>query len=479
MTQEKIIQEYTDYLDKQEYTSKTKRSYRSNLRAYLEKNGITSKQELITQLQNSYKTSQTSRLYKWLHIQPKAKKTAIYLDPLLVQFQQERKIADSTMQGYQSSILRYTEVCGFHSCKEMIQEAVEDEKKHIPTKETRLATHLKDYLRHLNENIKSNNTIHTYFTKLETFYRHYGITVPQRQAMTMRKDYHVSYYDLPDKQMIQTAINQSDKMIASMIYFMSSSGTAKNETLSVTVGKFIEGLRDYTDKTDPKEVVYELKERRDLVPVIALVRKKTDIPYFTCCSPEATYHILQYMMSEQKYNREEKLWNINGSYVMKKFQQLNDHNGWGFVGPYRRFRTHTLRKFHASNLGCSFDVINTLEGRTNGTIHETYVKQKPDQLKKVYMEHMHNVMINTKDYIGPHLGGEREEEKIKNSLVELVPDLVPTLELVSQVQQQQVQQVVQPQGLQQAPFDYNILKDIARLETRMDAIEKRLEKLGG
>ena len=74
------------------------------------------------------------------------------------------------------------------------------------------------------------------------------------------------------------------------------------------------------------------------------------------------------------------------------------------------------------------------------------------------MEHMCNVMIHPEQFIGPHCGGEREEEKIKNSIKELVPDLVPAVE---QVQQQT--QMVQPSMVQQAPFDYNILKGIARL----------------
>ena len=476
---EPIIKEYREYLKTKNYTEPPIKNYQSDLRIYLHKNNITTKQELITKLQNSHPNEKTTKFYKWLNIDKEPIKKKGYSpssDETVQNFFKERNLKEGTYSGYLSALLLYIPLCGFKNAKEMIQEALEDEKNRVPIKEARITQHLREWKRYLVDapNVKTDQTLHTYFTKVETFYRHYNVTVPARPPMKMRNDYHVSYYDLPNKEMIEKAITQSDMEYGSLIYFMSSSGTAKAETLNMTIDDFLNGLREYTEHTQAQQIIEELKDRRDLVPIIKMQRLKTNVPYYTCCSPEATYHILQYLSDYKYYDRNRKVWDMKGSKLMKYFQQINDRNEWGFVGPYRRFRTHTLRKFHASNIGCSFDIINTLEGRTNGTIHETYVKQKPDQLKKVYMEHMCNVMIHPEQFIGPHCGGEREEEKIKNSIKELVPDLVPTLE---QVQQQA--QVVQPSMVQQAPFDYNILKDIARLETRMDAIEQRLEKLGG
>ena len=488
----KLLQEYNEWLDTTNYAETTKYSYFKGLENYIKHYEITNKTELTQKIVNSKKSAYNiSGVKKWLnlpsvkHTQRKTtnkqtiqKKTGYSPrnDPLVQQLFKERNIKPTTCEPYISALLKYIPLIGFKNLKEMINEALEDERKRVPIKEARISQHLRQWRSALidDKTVKSNGTVHAYYSKIETVYRHFNVTVPQRPPMKLEKQYHVSYYDLPDKEMIETAINQTTLEMKSLILFMSSSGTAKAETLGITVGKFIDGLREYTKSDKPQYVIEELKGRKDVVPTIALVRKKTNVPYYTCCSPEATYYILQYMEQWKKFDRECPLWDMNGSYVMKHFQIINDNNNWGKIGPYRRFRTHTLRKFHASNLGCSFDVINTLEGRTNGTIHETYVKQKPDQLKKVYMEHMCNVMIHPEQFIGPHCGGEREEEKIKNSIKELVPDLVPTLEHV-----QQQTRVVQPSMVQQAPFDYNILKDIARLETRMDAIEQRLEKLGG
>ena len=471
-----LLSEYKQYLQTISVKQCTKNVYARSFYKYLNQHGIHKKEELIQQLQQEQKPpTGLSHVYEWLNTStPTKKEYSPYSDETVQNFLKERNLKKGSYMGYYSALLMYVPLCGFKNTKEMIQEALEDEKNRVPIKEARITQHLREWKRYLVDapNVKTDQTLHTYFTKVETFYRHYNVTVPARPPMKMRNDYHVSYYDLPNKEMIEKAITQSNMEYGSLIYFMSSSGTAKAETLNMTIDDFLNGLREYTEHTQAQQIIEELKDRRDLVPIIKMLRIKTNVPYYTCCSPEATYHVLQYLSTYKYYNRNRKVWDMKGSKLMKYFQQINDRNEWGFVGPYRRFRAHTLRKFHASNLGCSFDIINTLEGRTNGTIHETYVKQKPDQLKKVYMEYMCNVMIHPEQFIGPHCGGEREEEKIKNSIKELVPDLVPTLEHV-----QQQAQLVQPSMVQQAPFDYNILKDIARLETRMDAIEQRLEKM--
>ena len=101
---------------------------------------------------------------------------------------------------------------------------------------------------------------------------------------------------------------------------------------------------------------------------------------------------------------------------MKEFQQLNDKMGWGYVGPYRRFRTHTLRKFHASNLGCSAEIVDMLEGRRPNKVHATYIKQNPKRTKTIYMEHMHNVMIHPEKFIGPNCGAETLNSKIQEQI---------------------------------------------------------------
>ncbi|MBR3213344.1 MAG: hypothetical protein IKF79_02400 [Methanosphaera sp.] len=67
--------------------------------------------------------------------------------------------------------------------------------------------------------------------------------------------------------------------------------------------------------------------------------------------------------------------------------------GWGFKGKFRFFRAHTLRKFHASNIGLSEEHVDMLQGRSKDAVHDTYIKSNPKHLKQIYMNAMENVTI--------------------------------------------------------------------------------------
>lgn len=403
-------------------------------------------------------------------------------DPYFQKFVKERNLQKSTRQGYLSGLKHFLN-CTQLSIQQLIEEVYEDEQKGIPTKQSRLKKYLDQYLVYLNENIPTSNTRHTYFTKLETFLRHFDVTVPNRPPMKIKQEYHIDYFDLPDKGMIEIAIGQSDDRIGALIYFMTSSGSAAAETLSVTIGMFLEGLRDYTKEEDPESAFKELRGRLDLVPLLSMTRRKTGVPYYTCCSSEATYHIIEYLCSHNYYDKEERLWPFQMSYILKIFQEINDNNKWGRKGPYRRFRSHMLRKFHASNIGCSFELINTLEGRTNGTIHEIYVKQKPAEIKQTYMEYMHNVMIHPERFEGPHCVGETINEMVQEQIKisqeqtneKQIRQLQETVQTLAEQQgQQRPVQVIQPTQQPDMNMYQGIITD---LQKQIAVLEYRIEQL--
>ncbi len=70
---------------------------------------------------------------------------------------------------------------------------------------------------------------------------------------------------------------------------------------------------------------------------------------------------------------------------------------WGFKGRYRFFKSHSLRKFHASNIGLSAEYIDALQGRSKNQVHEAYIKTNPKKLKEIYMSRMKNLLINNNE----------------------------------------------------------------------------------
>ena len=100
------------------------------------------------------------------------------------------------------------------------------------------------------------------------------------------------------------------------------------------------------------------------------------------------------MKTRPDLKMEDKLFDFTASTLLARFQEINDSMGWGFKGKYRFFRSHTLRKFHASNIGLSAEYIDELQGRSKNEIHETYIKTNPEKLRSIYKSAMKNVMIH-------------------------------------------------------------------------------------
>ena len=141
------------------------------------------------------------------------------------------------------------------------------------------------------------------------------------------------------------------------------------------------------------EVLDKLNGRTNVVPTFYLRRIKTDKYYYTFCSSEATEYIVRYLKTRQNLKHQDKLFDFTSSTLLVRFQEINDHYNWGFKGKYRFFRSHALRKFHASNIGLSKEYIDVLQGRSKNEVHAAYIKTNPLKLKEIYLSVMDNVMI--------------------------------------------------------------------------------------
>lgn len=333
----------------------------------------------------------------------------------------ERNCSSSTRKGYESSYMMFCKFIGPKGCTsldELVKEYLTEEDEGIPIRDRKIKKNLLEYREFLvNDSENTTRTIKTYFSKIKTILRHLNVQIPELPTMKMERGYISGYGDLPTHAMIRTACDQVDIELTSIILYMSSSGNAKAETLSITVGMFLRGCEEYLE-TPPsddniKDILDELKDRHDIIPTIYLKRIKTDKWFYTCCSPEATYSIFQYLLTRRDtLSMDSPLWDISSSLLLTRFQELNDNNKWGWVGSYRRFRSHALRKFHASNLGLSRDIIDQLQGRSKDEIQEAYFKQDPKQLKKMYTKYMKNILI----YDNFGWGGTPEDiERIKEN----------------------------------------------------------------
>lgn len=180
------------------------------------------------------------------------------------------------------------------------------------------------------------------------------------------------------------------------------------------------------------EIINLIKDNDAIIPTFHVRRKKTNKYYTTYCSPEAVKAINMHILTRtDKVTNDSKLFKMGFNYFTLNFQKINDTLGLGKVGYYNRFRSHMLRKFHATSLyndGMSLDNVNDLQGKAKNKTDQAYFMINPDDLKYEYIKHLSAVTIN-EDVKKLHIKSpefieiENEKLELESELARVKPDL--------------------------------------------------------
>ena len=366
---------------------------------------------------------------------------------ILDDFQKRRNLKTSSMRQYKAALNRYKEYNKL-SLSELLNEAEIEEDDRIPQRRRTLTTRLLGFRNYITKHYKK-NSVKSMMTKIITLYVTFGLEVPKlpRQSEKNMNDCPpISFKDLPDKDIIKASLQVSTPLMTAIILFMSSSGSARKEMLSLSIQDFIDSTRLYHNSNDIYEVLDILKERDDVVPTFKVHRQKTDKWYYTFCSPEATTAIVNYLLSIKKpLTNNDRLFQYHEVTVCYKFQEINDELGLGRKGTFNRFRSHMLRKFHASNLknhGMSKEDINEMQGKGQNLVDEAYFFDDPNVLRQKYIEHMeavtinmdiNNVDIKSVEYL--ELEEENKKLKSRDDRLKVLAEKVERLERLERLEQ--------------------------------------------
>lgn len=349
-------------------------------------------------------------------------------EEILQEIHHAKSHSKSSKKIYKNAVKQY---CKYNklSLSELIKEADEEEEEGIRWKNRKLKKRLINFRQELIKNYKK-NTIQSYFNAIRSIYHYFEIEIHDLPALN-KKSINVSepinYVDLPTKEIIKKALKIADNRMNAIILFMSSSGCAKRETLNLTIQDFIDATKDYHNSNNINEVIEILKEREDVIPMFRLKRQKTNKYYYTFCSPEAVTSLISYMLTlEQDLQPTDKLFPIHEDYVTMLFVRINNILKLGKKGTYNRFRSHMLRKFHASqlyNAGLTLDEIDALQGRGKDPTHSSYFLEDPEKLRQKYVEHLDCLTINldvnsleikSPEYIELEQKYNEKEEQVNN-----------------------------------------------------------------
>ena len=319
---------------------------------------------------------------------------------ILDEFIKVRNLNNRTVYGYKNAIKLYTNFNNM-SLSELLKEAENDEENGVRWKNRKIKQRLLNFRVFLQRHYLI-STVKVHFQRILTIYRHFEIEIhnlPPINLKNTNKLKPIMFEDLPTKEIIKDAVNITNPIMKAIILFISSSGCARQETLNITIQDFIDATSEYHNSDDIYEIITILIKRNDVIPTFKLKRQKTNKFYFTFCSPEAVSFILDYLIiSKRKLRNEDKLFKTNLDYLNSYFNEINETLNLGKIRKYNRFRSHMLRKFHASSLlndGMSKDDVNSIQGKSKNRTDEAYFYDDPDKLKRKYITHMNAVIINS------------------------------------------------------------------------------------
>ena len=299
----------------------------------------------------------------------------------------------NTQRKYKYAVQKYCKFQKKHLW-ELIEEAEREEEQGIRWKNRRLKNRLIRYRQYLYDNY-AKNTVDANFIPILVIYDYFEIEIhklPKISSRSITKPTPIRYKDLPDKEVIRAALEIASPLMKAIILFISSSGSARRETLNLTIQDYMKATQEYHQTNNINEMIETLNKQKDVVPTFDILRAKTNKYYTTYCSPEAVTAINHYLLSRvDPLTPESKLFKIAETTFVTKFEEINDKLELGFVGSFRRFRSHMLRKFHATTLyndGMALDKINDMQGKSKNSTDSVYFMTNPEDLKLEYIEHL-------------------------------------------------------------------------------------------
>jgi integrase len=342
---------------------------------------------------------------------------------VLEKFVFDRNLKDSTKLEYKACIDKFTSLFNM-GMKNLLDEAEAEEEAGIRWKKRKLKNRLIEYRSFLAKNYHSSSVLGE-MTRIQTVYRHFDIEIhdlPKLSVKNLKTSKPIVFMDLPSKKIIRDALKITTPIMKAIILFQVSSGCARSETLSLSIADFIEATSEYHNGGSVENIICTLKDRVDVVPTFRLKRIKTGKYYYTFCTPEAVNEIINYLIgSNRDLNPEDKLFDLSGVWMGTQFSNINDKLKLGKCGTFNRFRSHMLRKFHASQLynaenSLSLDEIDSLQGRSKSTVRTSYFMENPINLKEKYIAAMDVLMINSEveTYTVKSEAYEQLEKEVEN-----------------------------------------------------------------
>ena len=325
-------------------------------------------------------------------------------------FQNKIEVKPATEKNYRYHFQNYEKATGY-TIEKLLEEGEHEEDQKIRPRKRKITKRMQRFKEYLEEKGFSPSHIQIALTVVRTFYRDMDITMPYSRRQRTLQENPGSTEDLPGREDIQLALDNTTIKYRAIILIMASSGMGRGEVLSLTVQDFLDSIETYL-REPPKlpldigEITLRVTGRRGGIARWKVTRRKTGFPYFTFSSPESIMAILKYLERYPPLSLDEPIF--KGQYPKPMsmnslnvyFNELNKKCKFGKNGRQAYFRSHNLRKFFTNMMSRAgiqqLNIDFMLGHRVKNKVTEAYFKPDPKTLEEQYMRALPYVTIKEK-----------------------------------------------------------------------------------
>ena len=172
----------------------------------------------------------------------------------------------STIKSYRSVFNNY---CDFHAMilSDLLAEAITEQESHVPENQLSIYNRIASFRNYLSENYIG-STVPNSVSKIKTFYRYnrvYLPFIPSLNSKTLTKNDIISFRDLPTKEEIRQALDESGDNLSLWILVILSSGMTRSEAKSITNEMFFTWTYEHHRKDSFKEAMKCLSHKDNIV----------------------------------------------------------------------------------------------------------------------------------------------------------------------------------------------------------------------
>ncbi len=318
-------------------------------------------------------------------------------------------LSKNTCQSYYQAIKKYEEF-NKATIDELVCEALEEQTKQIPQHMLKIIDRIEGFQDYLIREGLVYGTINLHLARIKTIYKRNRVFIPYLEPMNpkqiKRREY-IEYKDILTKEEIKIALPYMRLPSQARALVIAQGGLSNEECEHLSLQQFITETEKYHQCDNIIDALKWLAdENHPIIWETRLIRWKTKKPYYAIIGAEAVNKIAEaklYEMGLPSYDGSDKLLNTHKLSFQRVCASVNKKCGFGLVSEESKFRSHNLRRFHATMIrggvltyeesSITNSQIDEMQGRGKTATQDTYIKTNPLEQKLIYAKVMNNLSL--------------------------------------------------------------------------------------